>query len=85
VTAVNVVQEHLAKESNWPVATADVVSALFPSRAGKSGYMFQVFSRFHSFLEDLKAYFMSVTSTVHILGYRGSEIEVIKSAAKLAS
>jgi hypothetical protein len=60
---------YLAKGSNWPVDTADSVSTILPWEVGKI-YEYSSFNRFHSLLDFLNTYLMSVKGAADILGYK---------------
>jgi hypothetical protein len=68
---------HLGTTQNWGLVRSEIISTFLPPRVKERFLASYILERFQSSSEDLNSYVMSVVPAADILGFEGSESELV--------
>jgi hypothetical protein len=68
---------HLGTTDTWGVVQAEIISTFLPPRIKEQFLASHVLDRFQSPTEDLTEYIMSVVTVAKILGFLGTEVQLV--------
>jgi hypothetical protein len=69
--------DHLGSTQGWAMLQSEIISTFLPPRVKEGFLASHVLDRFQSSGEDLNMYVMSVVAAAEILGYTGSESQLV--------
>jgi hypothetical protein len=68
---------HLGTTRNWDLVRSEIISSFLPSRVREKLLTSHVLNRFQFSSENLNNYIMSVVAAADILGYDGTEVQLV--------
>jgi hypothetical protein len=68
---------HLGSTQGWAMLQSEIISTFLPPRVKEEFLASYVLVRFQSSAEDLNTYVMSVVAAAEVLGYTGSESQLV--------
>jgi hypothetical protein len=74
---MHILGAHLGTTDTWGVVQAEIMSTFLPPRIKKQFLVSHVLDRFQSPTEDLTEYIMSVVAAAKILGFLGTEVQLV--------
>ncbi|PNF15457.1 hypothetical protein B7P43_G17834 [Cryptotermes secundus] len=74
---MHILGTHLGSTDTWGVVQAEIISTFLPPRIKEQFLVSYVLDRFQSPTEDLTEYIMSVVSAAKILGFLGTEVQLV--------
>ncbi|PNF43218.1 hypothetical protein B7P43_G15464 [Cryptotermes secundus] len=74
---MHILGTHLGSTDTWGVVQAEIISTFLPPLIKEQFLLSYVLDRFQSPTEDLTEYIMSVVSATKILGFLGTEVQLV--------
>jgi hypothetical protein len=79
---MHILGAHIGTTDTWGMVQAEIISTFLPPRIKEQFLVSHVLDRFQSPTEDLTEYIMSVVAAAKILGFLGTEVQLVHRIVK---